>query len=80
MQQVKSTLNISQLFKEENIGTRFLWSKVCVCDSRSYLFRKHGYVFVERVGGADVASRHTGLSGRAGRQLALLKHQSQQRE
>lgn len=48
--------------------------------SISHLFCKHGYVFIERVGGADVASRHSGLSGRAGRQFALLEYQRQERE
>ena len=33
-------------------------------------------VLVEGVGGADVSAGHSGFSGSAGRQLALLKDQS----
>lgn len=44
------------------------------------LFGEYGDVLVEGVGGADVSSGHPGLSGCARRQLALLKHQREQRE
>lgn len=57
-----------------------VWRAMILTLCVSHLFCKHGYVFIERVGGADVASRHSGLSGRAGRQFALLEYQRQERE
>lgn len=59
---------------------RLLFLKCQTRVLRSDLFGEDGNVLVEGVGGADVASRHPGLSGRARRQLALLKHQRKQRE
>lgn len=47
---------------------------------RPHLLGEHGDVLVEGVRGADVSPSEPGLSGRARGQLALLKHQCEERE
>lgn len=44
------------------------------------LFGKDGDILIERIGGAHVAARDTGLSWCACCQLAFLEHESEQRE
>jgi hypothetical protein len=46
----------------------------------AYLFGENGYVFVERLRGAHVSSRHSWFSGGTRRQLALFENESQQGE
>jgi len=63
-----------------NYRNRQILKKMCIFRSKSYLFGKHSDVLVKWIGRAHISSSDSGLSRCACGQLALLKHQRQQRE